>query len=189
MNQDMPVDLALRRRNRLMLIGVMLAFLLPVTAATLLHWSGWKPSHTGNHGELLNPPVSVADLALHTASGERFEYAPHERRWQIVVVPPADCQASCTELIASLNKVWQLQGRRADRLHVLWFGPVAKDAAVFRTFTPMQSQAELETRLPGLSRAGLPSLYLLDPAGFLAMRYAPGTDVADIRADIARLLK
>ena len=37
-------------RRRILLIGVL--FALPVIAAYGLYLSGWRPSSTGNHGEL-----------------------------------------------------------------------------------------------------------------------------------------
>ena len=189
MNSDMPVNPAIRRRNRIMLVLLVAVVLLPVALAMLLHLSGWRPTHTRNHGELLNPPVLMSDIEFRNADGVIYDFAPQERRWQIVVVPTPDCGARCAELIAGLDKVWRLQGRRADRLHVLWFGPVPAGAMTFRTFVPMQPVSALVDRLPQLATSGDPSLYLIDPSGFLVMHYAPGFDVADVRADVAQLLK
>ncbi|MCX7563091.1 hypothetical protein OS176_05955 [Xanthomonadaceae bacterium XH05] len=189
MIDEATVDPVIRRRNRILLVLLVLIFLLPVGGASLLHISGWRPETTRNHGELLEPPVVLSDLALHHADGRRYELAPQERRWQLVVVPTPDCGVRCTELVAGLDKVWRLQGRRADRFQVLWFGPVPTDAATFRTFVPMQSSPALEARLPRFTRSGAPSLYLVDPSGFLVMRYAPDFDLALLRADITHLLK
>jgi glutathione peroxidase-family protein len=36
--------------------------------------------------------------------------------------------------------------------------------------------------------AGVP-VYVIDPNGFVVMRFAPGFDPADLRADVAKLLK
>ena len=189
MNTEPSIDPARRRRNRIMRVLLALIFLLPVGAASLLHMSGYRPQHTRNHGELLSPPLALADLSLQRADGSAFAFAPQERRWQVAVVPTPDCGARCTELIAGLDKVWRLQGRRADRLQVLWFGPVPADAVAFRTFVPMRPDAAFAARLPGLATRGAPSLYLIDPSGFLVMRYAPDFDLADVRADVTHLLK
>lgn len=189
MNSETGFDPAVRRRNRIMLVALAALFLLPFVAATLLHLSGWSPQDTRNRGELLEPPVPLSDLELHQADGSIYQWAPQERRWQIAVLPPPDCGAACGELIAGLDKVWRLQGRRADRLQVLWFGAVPADAVVFRNFVPMRPDATLAQRMPGLASSGAPTVYLYDPAGFLVMRYAPGFDLADLRADIAQLLK
>jgi len=189
MNAPVPFDPALRRRNRILLVLLILCFVLPLLAAVALQQSGWRPEHTRNRGTLLQPPVALADLPLRHADGREYRYAPQEQRWQIVVVPPADCGQACVDLLAGLHKVWQLQGRRADQLQVLWFGPLPPSAESFRALIPMHPEPQLEALLPQLARSGAPSVYLVDPRAFLVMRYAPGVDPGDVRADITQLLK
>ena len=53
----------------------------------------------------------------------------------------------------------------------------------------MHPEPQLEALLPQLARSGAPSVYLVDPRAFLVMRYAPGVDPGDVRADITQLLK
>jgi hypothetical protein len=176
-------------RSRLILLLLVLLFAAPVTVAIVMHASGWEPSRTRNHGELLRPALDIRDVALRRADGSVYPWEPGERRWRIAVYPPADCAQACVELIAGLDKVWQLQGRRADRLDVLWFGAVPPGAVPFRRFVPMREDATLLARLPHNATDGAPSAYLIDPSGYLALRYAPGFDVAHVREDVARLLK
>ena len=60
----------------------------------------------------------------------------------------------------------------------------------------VKSTEELKRKLPAL-RAALPRsadpagipLYVVDPNGFVILRYAPQADPAGLRADVARLLK
>jgi hypothetical protein len=178
-----------QNRSRLMLVVLAALFAAPLLGAIVLHASGWQPASTRNHGELLRPAVDASDVALLRADGTRYDWEPAARRWRVAVVPPAGCEKECSALIAGLDKVWQLQGRRADRLDVLWFGPVPADTKPFRRFAPMQRSDALAARLPGLTPEGAPGAYLIDPAGFVALRYAPGFDVAHLRADVAQLLK
>jgi hypothetical protein len=189
MSSQSPIDPAVRRRNRMALVALIAVFVLPFLAAAVLNLANWRPAHGINHGVLLDPPLKLSDLELHQADGSPYAFAPQERRWQIAVFPPPDCAAACVDLIAGLGKVWQLQGRRAERLQVLWFGEIPADALPFRNLVPMQTSPELLARLPERPGAGGPAIYLIDSFGFLAMRYAPGVDVSDLRADIAKLLK
>lgn len=189
MNAEPPIDPAIRRRNRIALVALALVFVLPFLAAGVLNLLDWRPAHTSNHGVLLQPPLKLTDLSLYHADGRPYAFAPQQRRWQIAVVPTPDCGQSCVELIAALDKVWRLQGRRAERLQVLWFGAVPPGATPFRNFVPMQPDPALRARLPDLATSGAPSVYLIDTFGFLVMHYAPGVDPADLRADIAKLLK
>ena len=126
---------------------------------------------------------------LQRADGTAYAWEPVERRWRIAVVAPSDCTQACVELIAGLDKVWQLQGRRADRLDVLWLGPVPDGAIAFRRFVPMPRDEGVAAQLPRLARTGAPNAYLVDPRGFVALRYPPGFDVAHLREDVAHLLK
>lgn len=183
------IDPVRRRRSRLMLVGVFALFTLPFLAAAVLHLSGWKPTDTRNRGELLSPMVQLEDLQLERADGTPYAWAPYDRRWQVAVVATPGCAQVCVELIDGLDKVWQLQGRRADRLDVLWFGAVPEGAVPFRRFVPMLPNAELAARLPGLATQGRPNAYLVDPNGNVALRYGADFDVADLREDAARMLK
>lgn len=176
-------------RSRLTLLLLVLLFAAPITIAIVMHASGWQPGQTRNHGELLRPALDIRDLELRRADGTPYAWEPGERRWRIAVDPPRDCAQACVELIAGLDKVWQLQGRRADRLDVLWFGPVPEGARPFRRFVPMQPHEALRARLPRHVDHGTPGAYLIDPSGYVALRYAPGFDVAHLREDVARLLK
>lgn len=175
-------------RSRLQLLLLAALFAAPVLVAVVLHASGWEPARTRNHGELLQPPLDLRDARLVRADGTPYAWEPAARRWRVVVVPTADC-SGCATLVEGLDKVWQLQGRRADRLDVLWFGPLPPGAQPFRRFVPMQPDAAFAARLPRLPASGAPAAYLLDPQGFLALRYEPGFDVAHLRADVAQLLK
>lgn len=175
-------------RSRLLLLLLAALFAAPMLLAALLHAGGWEPGRTKNHGELLRPALDLRDAALRHADGSPYAWEPEARRWRIVVVPTADCPR-CAELVAGLDKVWQLQGRRADRLDVLWFGPLPAGVVPFRRLVPMQPDAAFAARLPRLATRGAPNAYLLDPQGFLALRYEPGFDVAHLREDIAQLLK
>jgi hypothetical protein len=175
-------------RSRLLLVLLAALFAAPVLVAVVLHASGWEPAQTRNHGELFRPALDLTGVALRRADGSPYAWEPRARRWRIVVVPTADC-ARCAELLAGLDKVWRLQGRRADRLDVLWFGPLPEGAQPFRRLVAMQPDPAFAARLPGLATQGAPNAYLLDPQGFLAMRYPPGFDVAHLREDVAQLLK
>jgi len=176
-------------RSRLVLLLLAALFLAPPIGAWLLYRSGWQPQQTRNRGELLQPPIDLGEMRLVRADDTPYDWEPAARRWRVVVVPPAACAKECADLVAGLDKVWQLQGRRADRLDVLWFGAVPEGAVAFRRFVPMQRSEAFEARLPRLAREGAPNAYLIDPRGFVALRYAPGFDVAHLREDVAQLLK
>lgn len=179
-----------KTRSRLILLGVVVMFLLPFFAAVVMRFSGWEPDRTRNFGELLDPPLQLQQIPLSRADGSAYVYEPVERRWQVLVFAPTDCGQPCLVLADAIYRVWLGEGRKAAKVRVLWFGQVPMGIAEYSGFIPMRQSAELLAAMPGFppSEAGLP-VYLVDPSGFLVMRYAPGFDPSGLRRDLGRLIK
>jgi hypothetical protein len=178
-----------RRRGRLILLGLFVLFFGSVLGAGVLRFSGWQPAGMKNHGELLHPPGDVRALKPALASGGTYDWVQPQRTWRIVLAPPADCIENCVTLSRQLDTVWQLFGHNADQVHILWIGmppPGASHPAALRV---LARDPALLAALPRVDDpAGVP-VYVIDPNGFVVMRFAPGFDPADLRADVAKLLK
>lgn len=187
MNDTVPLQQ--RNRNRGMLILVVVLFLGSAFVAGALRFSGWRPSGMKNHGELLQPPGDLRGVTPQLLDGGDYAWNPAERQWRILLAPAADCGAPCVELSRQLDTVWQLFSHRADKVHILWAGPVPDAAVRNAAWRVVEPSAAL---LAGLPRhedpAGTP-VYVVDPNGFVILRYAPGFDPAHLREDVARLLK
>lgn len=176
-------------RSRLVLIAIVAMFFASFGTALFMRFTGWEPSRTRNAGELLDPVVDLRDLALVRADDGAYPWQPEQRIWRIVALPPAECGEACVAMIDTLRRVWVGEGRHADRVHVLWFGEVPSEAPMFRALIAMRPDPALAARLPDAPAPGTIPLYLVDPSGFLVMRYAPGFDPGGLRKDLARLLK
>lgn len=180
---------ARRARNRRMLVAIAVLFLGSFAVAGALRFSGWRPAHLKNHGELLQPYGDLRALTPQLADGQAYAWNPQARLWRIAVAPPAGCAADCVALSRELDTVWQLFGRDADQVHLLWVGPVPPGAVRNAATRELRDDAALRERLPRLrDPAGVP-VYVIDPNGFVVLRFAPGFDPADLRTDVARLLK
>jgi hypothetical protein len=177
-------------RSRATLLTVVALFFTSFGIALFLIFSGWKPTATRNAGELYAQPVELGTLGLVKAEGTPYpEWQPRERLWRVVVMPPAGCGQPCLKLSDDLYRVWIAEGRRADRVQILWFGEVPEQAPEYRAFLPMQASPALRAKLPASHVDGSLAVYLIDPNGFLVMGYAPGFDPSGLRKDLARLLK
>ncbi len=53
----------------------------------------------------------------------------------------------------------------------------------------LQDDPALRAALPGVDAAGGTPVYVIDPNGFVILRYAPGFDPGGLRQDLAKLLK
>ena len=188
-----PVHLQ-RNRNRALLVLILVLFLGSAAVAGALRFSGWRPAGMQNRGELLTPPVDLRAQTLRLVEGGTYEWNPAGRRWRILVIAPEDCGSRCVTLSSQLDLVWRLFGRNADHVDILWAGRVPQDAvrnSAWRVITPDPVLRATLGRVdvgPGEADNGVPA-FIVDPNGFVILRYAPGFDPGDLRADMAKLLK
>ncbi|MDO5505091.1 MAG: hypothetical protein Q4F49_02195 [Pseudoxanthomonas suwonensis] len=182
-----------RNRNRALLLAIVALFLGSFVLAGVLRFSGWQPDGLRNRGELLQPPADLREAALRRIDGTAYDWNPVERNWRILVAPPADCAVACDELARQLDLVWQLFGKDADRVDVLWLGAPPAATEGRREFVAIRPDPFVRARLPRVDGgAGEPSgvpAYVVDPNGFVILRYPAGFDPGDLRSDVARLLK
>ncbi|KLI97629.1 hypothetical protein [Luteimonas sp. FCS-9] len=194
MTTPAPVPTAQRDRNRLLLVLIVVLFLGSALVAGALRFSGWRPAGMQNHGELLDPPADLRALAPRLAAGGTYAWQPVERRWRILVAPPAGCGDPCVALSRELDLVWQLFGRNADHVDILWLGDVPDGAVRNAAWRVLEADPALRAALPRVDGGprdadnGVPA-YVVDPNGFVILRYAPGFDPGHLRADMAKLLR
>jgi len=188
-----PVDPAVRNRNRWMLVAIAAMFFGALVFAGLLRFSGWRPEGLKNKGELLQPPADLRRVTPTLVDGTAYQWNPASRTWRIVAVAQG-CEsthaAECARVLTQLETVWELMGREADRVDVLWVGAVPAQGKRPGTLRAVRQDDALRDRLPRARDAKGPVVaYVLDPNGFVVLRYAPGFDPSGLRTDLSRLLK
>lgn len=176
-------------RSRLTLLLVAVMFFAPFGIAAFLRFAGWTPPQSRNYGTLLQPPIELGKLVLKSADGKDYAWAPDLNRWRIVVVPDPACAVECSKVLDQLHRIWLTQGRKADRIDVLWFGAMPAGDVQFRRLIPMQPDERLVALLPQAARADAVPVYLVDPGGFVALQYEPGFDPAGMKKDLGKLVK
>ncbi len=184
-----PDEAARIRRGRWILVLIFLLFFGTIFGAGVLRFSGWQPQGTKVHGEMLQPAVDARAVVPKLKDGGDYAWQPAERMWRIAVAPPAGCASECVKLAKDLDVVWQLFGNKADHVEILWIGTHPAGAPQTPALRVLQATPELLAALPRASDpAGVP-LYVIDPNGFVILRYPPGTDPGFIRTDVSKLLK
>ena len=192
-----PEQLGIRRRNRNMLVALFVLFFGGMLVAGLLRFSGWRPEGIRNKGEMLQPYGDLRGYTPTLADGGAYGWKDEPRIWRIVAMP-RDCDTTrvleCTRLLADFDKVWRLMTKDADRVHVLWAGAMPPGAKVPDEVRLVRADDGLRAGLarwditPDESRRG-DAAWLVDPNGFVVLRYAPGFELGDLRTDLSRLLK
>jgi hypothetical protein len=190
----MTPDPSTRNRNRVMLIAIFAMFFGSMLVAGALRFSGWRPAGTKNHGEMLDPPGDLRHVVPRQVAGGNYAWNPVARTWRIALAPPESCGSECAKLVRELDTVWQLTGREADRVDVLWICAAKTCAPPVgaphpRTLRLLQADPALRAALPRVDDPRGVPVYLIDPNGFVILRYPPGFDPAGLRADLAKLLK
>jgi cytochrome oxidase Cu insertion factor (SCO1/SenC/PrrC family) len=183
-----PIDIRSRNRSRAMLLLIVAIFMAPFVAALVLYYSDWKPTHTKNYGELLKSPRDLRDLDLRRADGSAFAWHHEDHTWRVLVVPAEHCGDGCTRLADALRRDWIGLGKDADRVQVLWVGDVPATEH-FAALVPLRPTPALQERLPDRAGASAIPVYVVDPSGYLILRYPPGFDPVGLRKDLAQLLK
>jgi hypothetical protein len=185
---------AAQRRNRTALLIVLGMFFGGMLVAGALRFSGWRPDGMKNKGEMLQPYADLRAYAPTLADGRQYAWQDSPRTWRIVAMP-RDCDGArreaCTRLLGDLDKVWRLMGRNADRVHVLWAGAPPVDVSTLREVHLVRADGRLREVLVrnGRDAADGDPVWLVDPNGFVVLRYAAGSDPGDLRSDLARLLR
>lgn len=181
---------------------LMLLFVLPVVLATLLYLTGWRPSSSGHHGELIQPARQIDVHALQTLDGKSAHFSELRDKWLMVHFGPSSCPEACMKNIYTMRQVHAAQAKELGRIQrvfiatdmgaaealkvkladypemVVWTGGKKALADVFQSFGIDAGQA-----------AEQQGIYLVDPLGNLIMRYPPGTDPGGMLKDMVRLLK
>jgi cytochrome oxidase Cu insertion factor (SCO1/SenC/PrrC family) len=188
-------------RRRILLIGVL--FALPVIGAYALYMSGWRPSSTGNHGELVQPARPVADVALTGLDGKPVRFSDLRGKWTLLTFGTAQCLTPCERNLYKMRQVIEAQGKEAGRLQSVmvvidagaldWLRYAIKDYPGTRVIAgPADNAVKLARQfaLPaGSPLDNLNRIYLVDPLGNFLMSYPADADPSGMRKDLVRLLK
>lgn len=160
-----------------------------VFGAGVLRFSGWQPPGHKNHGEMLHPAIDARSIVPRLQDGRPHLWKPGERVWRIAVVAPEGCATECLKLAQDLDKVWRLFGHNADKVEILWIGAVPEGAPVTGARLMIEPASDLLAALPRhVDARGIP-VYVIDPHGFVILRYAPGFDPGGLYKDVSKLLK
>lgn len=193
------MTLSPKLRQRLTLIGVFLIFMVPILLALLLNLPGvtWRPFGVRNHGELLRPAVLLADFAPQAVDGSSLAKQPLVGGWTVLLSAMAPCESDCEAVIESLQRVRLSLGEHGGRVQMLWLATgnaelEVADVAVLRArFPALRVVRAVATPLPAAlpdSAAGA-TAHVIDPRGYLILRYPPGFEARDLLKDLERLLR
>lgn len=182
-----------------MVLLIAAAFVVPMVGATLLYQLApeWRPFGTVNHGDLVTPPRALSVSGLTDQQGRVLADDFLHGRWTVIVFAAPDCGWTCQ---ASLYKTRQSRIAlnrdmgRVQRVLVLPAGHTPGIADLLLRHPDLRiAEAsagwlrQLSTAAPQTPASG--SVYVVDPRGYLMMRYGPDATAEGILKDLKRLLR
>ncbi|TXS92659.1 hypothetical protein FVW59_07755 [Parahaliea aestuarii] len=168
---------------------------------------------TANRGQLVQPPRQLAEAGLTQVDGSAFDFAALELQWTFVVAnESASCDAACEHLLYLTRQIHLAMGKEYNRIRRFYVSDVVPADTRLEVdhlsdghplpanFAGYLQREHGEMRVlqgdTGQMRslfaehASAPdSWYLVDPAGWIMMRYDDSVSYKDVIADLKFLLK
>lgn len=192
--------LANNNRNPYTVWFVVLSFLLPVVLAYIMFFFVDVKSFS-NHGEILNPIISIVDFKLKNEKNEVIAKEGLIHKWAIISFPGKDCDQLCATRLYDTRQIHKSLGKDQDRLRRIFIHlePADKELAALLAKTHpdvMNVNGEKSLIVDALGKnvhdaAGIThnEVYIMDPLGNIMMRFTQEQSNKDILTDLKKLLK
>lgn len=196
----------LRARNLRTLAALAGLFLLPLLASFWLYYgTAWRPAGHVNHGELIEPPRPLPELALPFAApggataGRRklpgTAATLFRGTWTLVYIGNGRCDADCSRTLEVMRKTHLALGEDMTRVTPVYLvaadccaADLARDRPALLVLDATgRGGARALAKFPATGRAH--SVYVVDPLGNLMMRYDVRRDPRGLLLDLKKLLR
>lgn len=178
---------------RWVVLALLLSFTVPFVIGQLAYDHHWIGGAATNKGELLTPPI---ELRKQFAAEQQVDLSG---RWWVSYVLPATCDFSCAQTLQTLPRLQATLGRERDRVGLLLIRTEGSaDVALPQPSSDVRVLSLTSQQLAGigLTRSALSPWFIMDPLGWVMLRYQPPQTHAEslLRAqllldDLQKLLK
>jgi cytochrome oxidase Cu insertion factor (SCO1/SenC/PrrC family) len=194
---DSTIDKTQQAKGRMIFVLMLIFFIVPIIVVIAMYKLNWKPSGE-SLGDLINPPHEMVTPA--SSDNQTYqEISPTiwKGKWSMVYVAE-ECEEACYAKLQDMRQ-----------LHVSLYKDIPRAQRILITNTkqldkvkddfpgmliinePDDSVNALITqfKVDSFNPAMADRLYLVDPLGFLMMRYQSDTPPKAVLKDLKRLLK
>ena len=186
-------------RGRVLMLLILAACAAPVVASYFTYFVLRPGQGTGAYGTLIQPTVSMPDVAATDAAGATVRLRTQKGQWLLVTVGSAACDAACEKRLYAQRQLREMLGRERDRIDKVWLvtdtAPLRPElAAALSQGEPVRvlrvDAAALQAWLKPAAGATLEQhLYIVDPMGEWMMRMPVEPEPAKVKRDLERLLR
>jgi len=181
------------QRKWTILIGLAAVFGLPLLLAwAMYHYQPFEERGGLAHGELLTPAQRLLVPDLRTLDDHPVDRDLFRGKWTLLYHAPAGdgetgCDADCRSLMDTLRRVRLAQGKSMRHVQRVLVEP----AAAAPSSGGLDQGLDKGLQVVKAEHWPLPagSVYVIDPQGFLVLRYRPGFEPKGLLKDLQRLLR
>ena len=197
--------------GKLILSAMLLLPIIVILSSTLLYKAAEKGAidlGTVNLGELIDPPVNLADVDPVQTNGELFEFNKAESKWAFLVIGDDVCSGDCDKVLYLTRQTRTALGKKSPRVERVY---LSTEDGLSNSLASHMAEEHPKMRTGTVNYAAIENLlkdvdgdfdsgrrfYVVDPKGWVMMMYnlnsmdkdsinALGKDVLK---DMNRLLK
>ncbi len=163
------------KKSRATLIGVVLAFLIPVIGAKLVLDQTWYQGAVTNKGIMLVPPIELQDLNQSLPEG-----------WVIALIDDGQCGIDCEQALYAINQTDVALGKETERVTPVLIS--AAPSTLNLSNTPQVTAVVNPDLVQRLSEIPQHHLFIVDPLGNVMLHYPTYANEEQMRAEAKNLL-
>lgn len=191
------------KNSKLILILMLLIIAGPMLFAWHLYFKGnTHQIKLSNNGDLISPPQNIVQATfLDLQKKQPFKGEQLLGKWWLVYVGPNKCYQECQTILYNMRQIRLALGKNTSRLERLFVPHPQYSISVcedfLNEFYPDMLRVKIDTSTyqqlfrstSSADNEMLGELFIIDPKGFVMMRYPAEMESQAILNDIKRLLK
>lgn len=163
------------KKSRATLVGVVLAFLIPVIGAKLVLDQHWYQGAATNKGTMLVPPIELQSLAESLPEG-----------WRIALLDDGQCGDACMQALYAINQLDIALGKETDRVYPVLIS--ATDTNLDLERVPLVRHVRDVALTQAVMDIPAQHLFIIDPLGNVVLYYPTFADEEAMRAEAKNIL-
>ena len=185
-----------RARGRRTLLILAAMFFTPVIVAFALYYGQlWRPTHSSNKGELIDPARTLTFAGLRHVDGTAADARVFQDKWTLLYIGDGACDADCRAALVFGRQSRLALNNEMTRVQRVFFATGhCCDGAYFSAEHPGlivldASSPDAQALLAQFPGDRAHSLFIVDPLGNLMMRHDASHTTKDLLSDLKKLLK
>lgn len=193
-----------KSKGKVTLVILLLLFVLPVVASWYLvfftdYARDGEEGGGAEHGELIKPPRQLENVQFTRAAVDSIAQVPLFGKWTMVLLLDGECKEVCASNLYRLRQIRLATGKEMSHVQRV----VVTDGYVgdqFSDYLNKNFPGQLYVSKNDLSENFIRKfqdlklddrsvIFLVDPRGFLMMRYTSENEPSGIIRDLSRLLR